>query len=287
MPSRHHIDSQAMQTHHAILTYHSQNIGGPEAHVNDHVALRDDLLQLTENGYQIVSLSRMLDLLESGELADKREPLLALTFDDGCDFDVRDIDYPGAGLQRSFLGIMQDFQARFGGKAQPGLHATTFVIASQEARAVIDATSLFGKGWMSDSWWADAAASDLLDIGNHGWDHNHVDIEPGDKSRGGFTRIDTDIDCRLQVEQAAAAIKATAGVWPNVFAYPFGESSTYIRERYFPGRQEQHGCRAALGTDPGYISLDSDRWNLPRYVCGRDWRSSGQLIDLISQQTAR
>ncbi len=42
-----------------------------------------------------------------------------------------------------------------------------------------------------------------------------------------------------------------------------------------------HRLRAAFGTDARPVGLDSDRWNLPRYVCGRDWRSPDALVQFL------
>lgn len=256
-----------------ILTYHSQNIAGQTTADNDHAALASDLEELHRHGYRVTSLDALLDCLEGR--AGPPEKALCLTFDDGCDFDVRDIDYPGFGVQRSFLGIMRDFHDRHGAAAQPGLCATSFVIASPEARRIIDRKSLFGKGWISDDWWG---RDELISIGNHGWDHNHPDLGPG---RGGFIGITTLEQAELQVEKAGAEIESRCGRWSSFFAYPFGESSDFLREHYFPELTHRHRCRAALGTDPGHVTAESNRWNLPRYVCGRDWKSPDELIALL------
>lgn len=267
----------------AILTYHSQNVRGDGQAQNDHAALRENLLALHRAGYRIVSLSRMMDWLD-GESGD---PLpghaVALTFDDGCDFDVRDLDYPGHGVQRAFSGILADFTREHGAGAQPELHATTFVIASSEARRIIDAGSLFGQGWISDDWWRETDSSGLVAVESHGWDHNHPDLA-GD-ARGNFHTVDTHEQCLEQVVRAAASIESRTGRWPRFFAYPFGQSSAYIRDTFFPGFTEVHGCRAAFGTEPGKVTEDSNRWNLPRFVCGRDWKSSEELLELVHRDT--
>ncbi|MDX1555761.1 MAG: hypothetical protein R3212_07030, partial [Xanthomonadales bacterium] len=94
-----------------ILTYHSQNISGDRTANNDHVALKADLKALHDSGRHIIPLDRLLDWLD-GEAPDEAvADAVVLTFDDGCDFDVRDIDYPGQGVQRSFLGILEDFRS--------------------------------------------------------------------------------------------------------------------------------------------------------------------------------
>jgi peptidoglycan/xylan/chitin deacetylase (PgdA/CDA1 family) len=204
---------------------------------------------------------------------------MALTFDDGCDFDVRDLDYPGQGMQRAFSGILGDFIRQHGASAQPELHATAFVIASSEARRIIDVGSLFGRGWISDDWWRETDSAGLIAIESHGWDHNHPDLA-GD-TRGNFHTVDTHEQCLEQVVRAAASIESKAGRWPQLFAYPFGQSSAYIRDSFFPGFVEVHGCRAAFGTEAGKVTAESDRWNLPRFVCGRDWKSSEELLGLV------
>jgi len=261
-----------------ILTYHSQNIsGGDHAH-NDHVALKEDLYALHQAGHHVVPLDWLADWLEGERSEASLEQAVVLTFDDGCDLDVRDMEYLDQGLQRSFAGILRDFRDH--STATPRvLHATTFVIASSEARRIIDNGSLFGHGWISDDWWQATEAEGLIAIENHGWDHNHPDL--AGEQRGAFHTVDSHEQCLQQVVQAAGTIEHISGRWPRYFAYPFGESSAYIREQFFPEYPAVHGCRAALGTQPGHVSLASDRWNLSRYVCGRDWRSSEELLDLI------
>lgn len=262
-----------------VLTYHSQNIEGNSTANNDHVALAADLRAMHHAGKRIISLDHLMDWLDGKQNDDAVRNSLVLTFDDGCDFDVRDIEYPEHGVQQSFLGIMQDFLNELPASDKPHLHATSFVIASREARQQIDAGSLFGKGWMSDDWWQQADASRLYSVENHGWDHNHPDLE-GD-ARGNFHTVDNLEQCTHQVVEAAEFIGQVSGRRPRYFAYPFGESSQYIREIFFPDYPELHGCRAALGTEPGNVRRETNRWNLPRFVCGRDWKSPQELLQLL------
>lgn len=272
-----------------ILTYHSQNVRGNSPAENDHLALAADLRALHRAGRRVIPLDRLVDWLD-GAVPDKDVAgTVVLTFDDGCDFDVRDIDYPGHGVQRSFVGIMQDFLDDTPERGRPELHATTFVIASRSAREKIDAGSLFGKGWISDNWWRETDAAGLVAVENHGWDHNHPDIggELEGDARGNFHSVDSHEQCVGQVVQAAQAIAKITARRPRYFAYPFGESSAYIREEFFPRHRDAHGCRAALGTEPGTVSRDTNRWDLPRYVCGRDWTSSNKLLDLLEPSPVR
>jgi peptidoglycan/xylan/chitin deacetylase (PgdA/CDA1 family) len=271
----------------AILAYHSQNIAGNDTYNNDHVALAADLDALHAAGCRFVSLATLINAVFADAPPASEAPLICLTFDDGCDFDVRTLEFPGHGLQPGLLQIMEDFVTRQGGAAQPGLHATSFVIASPEARRLIDSKSLFGSSHMSDDWWRKADAHPMMAIGNHGWDHNHPDLEEEHYPRGGFEQVSSLEDCHQQVVGAAEFIGQKTGRRPRFFAYPFGESSDYIRDEYFPLRGDEHGCLAALGTDPGLVSTQSNRWNLPRFVCGRDWPTPSELLATLDLSPAR
>jgi len=271
----------------AILTYHSQNVAGSETGNNDHVALAADLDRLHSAGCLFVSLGSLVNGLFGDAALPAGRPLICLTFDDGCDYDVRTLEFPGYGLQTGLLQIMETFIRLEGRDAQPGLHATSFVIASPLARRQIDSKSLFNKRHMSDDWWREADAHPLMAIGNHGWDHNHPDLEEGQYARGGFEQINSPEHCHQQVVQASEFIGQITGRKPRFFAYPFGESSDYIRNEYFPLRGDEHHCLAAIGTDPGFVSTQSNRWNLPRFVCGRDWSSPDQLLATLQIKPAR
>lgn len=268
----------------AILAYHSQNIAGDETSNNDHVALAADLEHMHAAGCRFVSLATLADTMLAGAKPAAEAPLVCLTFDDGCDYDVRTLEFPGHGMQPGLLQVMEAFVSRHGSSAQPGLHATSFVIASPEARRLIDGRSLFGSGHMSDDWWQAADAHPLMAIGNHGWDHNHPDLEEGQYARGGFEMVDSFERCQQQVARAAEFIETKTGRRPLFFAYPFGESSQYIRDEYFPLHRDEHHCLAAIGTDPGLVTARSNRWNLPRFVCGRDWSNPVELLATLGQE---
>lgn len=265
----------------AILAYHSQNVAGDKTSNNDHVALAADLDALHDGGCQFVSLTTLVDVIFSGGSSASDSPMVCLTFDDGCDYDVRSLEIPGQGKQTGLLQILESFVEHHGSAAQPGLHATSFVIASNEARRLIDGKSLFGLGHMSDDWWGKADAHPLMSIGNHGWDHNHPDLEEENYPRGGFDMIRNHEHCYQQVVRAAEFIEKKTGRKPSFFAYPFGESSEYMRKEYFPLHCNEHHCLAAIGTNSGLVTVQSDRWNLPRFVCGRDWSEPSELLHTL------
>ncbi len=247
---------------------------------NDHVAFARDLRLIRELGFKIIPLAWLIEGL-LGEREIGLEKCVCITFDDGVDADVRDLDFPRFGLQRGFVNIMRDFRDEYGPGAQPTLHATSFVIASPEARAVMDEHSLFGKGWMNEDWWAQRHDG-LLTIANHGWDHEHPDLQHiGQQPAGGFFGVDNLDKADRQIFAAAGHIARVAGGrWPDLFAYPYGHVNGYLSGGYFPVHTH-HRTRAAFATEPVPVTRDSDRWQLGRYVCGRDWKSDSGLKNIL------
>jgi SAM-dependent methyltransferase len=268
-----------------ILTYHSLNIEGNDYLGNDHVAFREDLRLLTALGWRIVPLVDVVDYL-GRETSAWPEKCVAITFDDGTNFDYEDLEHPTAGTQRSMLNIMRDFQLEHS-HAQPALHATSFVIASPQARCDMDRVCILGKGWMSDTWWQPAVASGLFHIGNHSWDHCHdslKEIAQRDQLKGTFAGVDNEGDADAQIRRAAAAISRLA---PNpgavLFAYPYGTTSRYLVDDYLPRQAVTGGgfVRAAFSTEPELVTPATNRWWMPRYVCGHHWKSSKELEAIL------
>lgn len=263
-----------------VLLYHSQNVAGNDYAANDHVAFARDLRVIQALGMQIIALDWLVDWL-LGERELEPRNYVCISFDDGVDADVRDLDFPGFGIQRGFLNIMRDFRDESGPGAQPQLHATSFVIASPGARAVLDEHSLFGKGWMNQDWWS-RDHDGLLTVANHSWDHEHPDLEHiGQQPAGGFFGVDSLEQADRQIFAAAEHISGAAnGRWPDLFAYPYGHVNDYLSREYFPAHAH-HRTRAAFTTEPSPVTRGSDRWQLGRYVCGRDWRSDADLKKIL------
>ncbi|MBL8513075.1 MAG: polysaccharide deacetylase family protein [Betaproteobacteria bacterium] len=269
-----------------VLTYHGRNIFGGEYAKNDHIALAADLEWLDAHGWSIQSLSWVVDWHAGArELPEKS---IALTFDDGTDFDFHDLADPEHGPQTGFFNILRAFKARHP-RAQPHLNATSFVIASPEARREMDAKCIFNLGWMNDDWWPRAAASGLMDIANHSWDHNNEALSrvaQRNQEKGNFFCIDTREDADRQIRDAAAFISARAGgSAADLFCYPYGHINAYLPGEYFPAQAAGPAphTRAAFGTEKGFVERGIDRWNLPRFVCGWHWRSPEELADLLAQ----
>src|SRR5947207_8756262 len=150
-----------------VLTYHSAQVSGNAYPTNDLVACATDLELIRRKGLRICSLHALIDALESGSLHQLRGAV-AITFDDGTDFDFRELQHPIWGNQRSMYSILVEHSRR----GFP-VEATSFTVIPPQARQELDRRVMGGRGWWNDDWWAEADASGLLRIENHSWDHNH------------------------------------------------------------------------------------------------------------------
>ena len=264
-----------------VLTYHSNNIGGNDYADNDHVALAEDLRLIHRMGRRIVPLARVVDALLGAVPESAVESAVALSFDDGSWFDWHDLDHPTCGPQRGFAGILRDFAAETGA----AVHATSFVIVSPDARTILDRTCMVGRGWWGDEWWPAAQREGLLAIESHSWDHNH-DTLPFTAQRaqhkGTFRSIDSYADADAELRQAADWLDARlAPHRASLLAYPYGETNDYLLREYLPRHAHEHRLRAAFGTESGFVEATSDRWQLPRHVCGLHWQSPQELERLL------
>lgn len=263
-----------------VLTYHGVNIHGNDYADNDHVALAEDLKLVHDRGLRILPLVTVVDWVR-GEVDDAAVAGgVALTFDDGAWFDWYDLDHPDCGPQRSLAGILRDFGLE---RAVP-VHATSFVIASPQARRELDRTCLVGRGWWNDRWWPEAVAEGLLDLGNHSWDHLHATlgrVAHSENVRDDFSRVLTRDDAEAQIARAGEYIAACSGTRPAVFAYPCGRYNEYLVREYLPMRGGELGLRGAVTTEPRAVSRDDDPWALPRFTCGQDWHAPEGLARIL------
>jgi len=259
-----------------VLTYHSCNISGNNYSNNDHIALEQDLQTIHTQGFQIVSLAKAV----SAGLSGRTGSFVALTFDDGPIFDFVDFLHPQHGFQKSFARILREFSIQTGAKAS----ASSFVIASPEGRAQMDQKDYGGRDWWHDRWWKTATESGNLNIESHSWDHNHPAIDPSAhkaNQRGGFTDINTKTECEIEIRKASEYIRSLTAKSPEFFAYPWGQSSDYLRFEYLPEKGPETGLNAAFSIVPAPIKPDCDRWFLPRYVCGDNWQSPDGLKSIL------
>ena len=254
-----------------VLTYHSQNIAGNDYASNNRYALDSDLQAIADIGMRVLPLSDLVDWVTGKRPARFARNTVVLTCDDAPKFDFDDVPYRDYGRQASFRSIIQRHSA----------HITCFAIASPEARAQIGADALDDAELMTDAWWSEADRSSWASIENHGWDHCHPAVSNAVGGSGSFFGVADYDSCRQQVKIAADSIAQVTGRRPALFAYPFGESSDYLRNTYLPDFTDQHGMQAAVSTDPEYAERDGNRWNVPRFICGRDWSSPDEFRTIL------
>lgn len=264
-----------------VLTYHSGHIAGDDHASNDLVALAEDLDWLHGERIPIVPLRQVVDALLEGHTGRLPDRVAAITLDDGLDFDFVDLVHPFHGPQRSAGTILHEFSRRRAAFA----HATSFVIASPDARRQIARREMLDHQWIGEHWWAAATASGRFHIGSHSWDHVSPSVSPVAQrggNTGSFLDVATFADAELQVRAAHAYIAARA---PNpgaaLFAYPYGEASAYLVDEYLPAHGVRAGAIAAFATGALPIHAGSPRWRLPRFTCGMDWRSPDDLAALF------
>lgn len=256
-----------------VLCYHSTNVNGCGYADNDHVALRADLAAIEARGLHIVPA---VDAVLRPEAA---EPRVVLTCDDGSTLDALDFEHPVHGRQDSFLRILREHHAAGGQLAE----MASFVIASPAARAELDRKDFLSLNVWHDEWWPEAAASAYLSIENHSWDHNHPSLERSvqrDNRRGSFRVIDTLADAKAEIAQASDYIERRCGRRPQLFAYPWGEANDYLVDEFFPRHAAELGLRGAFITS-GDTRTACGPWQIPRLVCGTDWRSPAEFSALL------
>ena len=276
-----------------VLTYHSHHVQGPDYARNDHVALPLDLVTIAHAGARIVSLASLVTGIEAhqagGATSDKT--LVALTFDDGPVWDFSDFEHPRYGPQHGFANAMRDFLATDLGRTQPETCATSFVIASPDARRAMESTfdteyTFLTPGAMNDDWWRPAIASGLIAIGNHSWDHLHPALDRVAHSRqvrGDFTQVADAADADAQIRAATDYINArTGGQAAPFFAYPYGHCNDYLATAYLPREGCAMGLRAAFTTEPKPIDGSQSVWRLPRFTCGHHWRTPEALAAILA-----
>ena len=69
----------------------------------------------------------------------------------------------------------------------------------------------------------------------------------------------------------------------SLLAYPYGRYSEYLAREYLPRFADEHRVRAAFATAPEPVTPASDRWALPRYVCGHHWQAPEELRRVLGR----
>jgi len=271
-----------MKTRLVILAWHSINVLDNTHAGNDLIAFSEDLELLARLGWTILPLGEALARSNAGTLPERA---VVLTMDDGSIMDFHDFDHPTCGRQVSVFNRLSQFATALPGDSPHRPHVSSFVIASPEARDELDRVDYMSLGVWPDDWWAPASASGLMSVESHSWDHNHGSLArtvQRDNLRGDFRHIETEAECRAELDHASDYIERRSGRRPAFFAYPYGQASDYLRREYLPRHGESIGLEAALGCTAEPVDPAGDRWHLPRYICGRDWKSVAELELLLN-----
>lgn len=230
---------------------------------------------------------------------------VVVTLDDGYDLDYLDNinpKHPCAPL-RSIRSVLEeastwDWNAPEG---MPVPHVTTFVISSPAARSYINPDQN-----MQENWWPSANSHPLMEVQNHGLDHDHNSIPENTFDQrlsdlvgmdiflpagGGVpqmtsTRIDTYQESQDYISISAEYIADKLGNWPDLFAYPFGPTSDYMRDVYFTTFINEHKTIAAFCAGEQYVTKQSDIYCLGRFVHRSSpqyggWRNAEELKSLL------
>jgi polysaccharide deacetylase len=268
-----------------VLAYHALNAPGIDYESNDHIALEEDLRVIRRLGFSIAPLTQIARYTFSSA----RSPLdrgkwVGLSFDDGTDYDFLDFDHPVIGHIKSFKTILEEWSAS-APRAKDAATGVSFVIASPQARKVLDQVCIGGPDRWRDSWWASAAEGGTICIGNHSWDHTHPALEriaQRDQLKGTFYGIDNLNDAMAQIVQAQNYIdELTHSKNTKLFAYPYGHVPDFLVNEYFPRYQREHRLVAAFSTDGDYATRGTNRWRVPRFVCQAHWKSPEGLAKIL------
>lgn len=261
----------------AVLAYHSQNIVGNDYVSNDHVALASDLAQLRALGISLMPLSTLVAALLAPEANPFPAGCVALTCDDGTSLDWEDYEHPKHGHQPSFDRLLQEHLA-YTGESGSGL-LTSFLIASPDARASIDAGCYGGIPLSDERWWLPAARSGRFTFGNHSWDHAHPCLREDQiaaEMRGHFMGVDNEAEANRQILQASRYLDqalAPAGQRVRWFAYPYGHCTDFLANQYLPSQCQHHHMKAAFTTEAAFVTPGTSKYRIPRFVCGSAWHS--------------
>ena len=125
----------------------------------------------------------------------------------------------------------------------------------------------------------------MIAIESHSWDHNHHTLARSaqrEQRKGSFKPIDSHADADAEIRQASDWLDVHCPTRrTSLFAYPYGESNDYLVREYLPHYMHEHRLRAAFAVDAQPIEAGSNRWLLPRYVCGQHWDSPAALERLL------
>ncbi|HVP97814.1 MAG TPA: polysaccharide deacetylase family protein, partial [Roseiarcus sp.] len=185
--------------------------------------------------FSILPLPTLFDRFLAGdEERLSRGNFVVITMDDGSNCDFLD-----SGAFRSMNSMLRDFVLRRGSTVGDRHLATSFVVASPDARR---------PGVRDDFWWRECVKEFLIAIESHSWDHCQPNVHPvaqKDQIKGTFRYVETYEDADVQFRKSREYIESVTHSACRYFAYPWGERNAYLTDQYLPLFQNEHryiGC---------------------------------------------
>ncbi len=287
-----------------ILVYHTWDSSGCSYDTNSLMALQSDLQTILDAGFFVMPVYWIAEWIvgdrDGSTLPDK---VVGITLDDGPDTDWQET-YCGVGGAYNILSNFKTAHSDVLPTLSP--HASAFVIASPSARSAI--SSATGKN-LDEAWWYSAQNSGVMEVYNHSVDHDHESIygplyDPymnyitlviagnvalggdgnytGQGLEGHFARINNHDLSYAEVVNAASYIGGKIGVWPDLFAYPYGNPNSYMTNTFFPSYWSEHMTYAAFCQQEQYATRMSSRYCIPRITHKVSWNSTGGLQSILS-----
>lgn len=266
-----------------VLAYHSQNVTGNTYETSDRLSFAADLALLRELGCTVVSAMHLVKCLRARAFRSLPAKCVVLTMDDGPLSDFCETSNPPHAGQDSMLTSLRKQHRKVLGFAltRPPFVATAFAIASPQARKRLSAAT--NMPWFTDSWWLAAQRSGYLDIGTHSWNHVHPELEEMASQphlKAAFHKVDSIDEADRQIVHASRSVRAiTRNEAAGLFAYPYGRTNDFLVRDYLPRQNEVIG---AFTTEPKPVTESTGIWEIPRFVCGDNWKSRENLRALLT-----
>ncbi len=266
-----------------VFCYHSMNADSLEYLGNDHIALQQDLATLQAYNYRLIDGMTVVRFVLNKQRFRQREKVACITVDDAPILDYSDYQSPKIGCVKSFRHIFLNAPIYQCSRSS----ILNFAIVDEAIRQELDKVCMQGKGHWKSDWWEKAIDEGLYAMANHSFDHMHGALKKTTHSRGekgNFYAVDNYIDADKQIRQAYEDLqllvrqKATP-----LFAYPYGHVNDYLLHDYFPNFIHEHKQYGAFSTAGSYVTKASNRWAIPRFVCGQHWKSPAEFEAILHQ----
>ncbi|MFP2908385.1 hypothetical protein ACLESD_25700 [Pyxidicoccus sp. 3LFB2] len=127
--------------------------------------------------------------------------------------------------------------------------------------------------WNQALRWRNGACTPVPDVSDYGTKSQHDFCYVG-------TDTGTNTTATHQVVRSSEYIQSKTGVWPDLFAYPFGHHSAQLLA-WFENHPSEHRMLAAFATTPAPVRRGSPRYAMGRFTHGSDWKTGAQFKALL------